>query len=122
MLIDVGGLVSSAPGKDIGASGVRVRLQEIPGALVQRSLLVLAAFVVPDMDEAPVKIHILPFQPEEFPPPHASVEDHPHEIGGLDIGACLYRLQQGCELVSGQIFSLDVVHLGHFDDEGRGRA
>ncbi len=50
--------------EDVRATGVGVRFQEFSGSLIQGYLLILAALGVTDMDEAPLKIHVLPLQPK----------------------------------------------------------
>ncbi len=68
LLVDVGPLYSLSAGEDKEAAGPGVRRQELAGCLVQRYFLVNPALGLPDMDEAPLKIHVLPLQPEEFVP------------------------------------------------------
>jgi hypothetical protein len=45
--------------------------QQVPGRGIQGYLLVNPALGGPEMDKTPLKIHVLPLQPEDFPPAHA---------------------------------------------------
>ena len=89
LLIDVHPFVPVATGKDVSAAGAWMRLQEFPGLTVQGNFLILPPFGVPDMDEAPLKINIIPFEPKEFSPPHAGKEGQFHQFNYSGVGGFL---------------------------------
>jgi hypothetical protein len=72
----------------------RVISKHFPGCLVHRYGLVFAALGLADMDETSFKVNIFPSEFEQFAPPHAGKQGHPHKIGGLNIPILIYGRQE----------------------------
>ena len=81
---------------------------------LQRYSLVFAALGLPNMDKAPVKIQICPFQLEQLPPPHAVEQGHPHKVRRLIVMSGINRFSQGRQLLRVKVLSSEVIYLGHF--------
>lgn len=122
LLVDVGALSSAPAREDKRALRPGMVCQNLSGRLVQGNLLVHPAFGVANMNEAPLKVDVIPLQPEQFAAPHAGEQGQAQEVGRLDVGGPVDRFQECGQLFRGQVLRLEVVYLGHLDSEGRDRA
>jgi hypothetical protein len=122
LLIDVCPFPAFATGEDVRTFGPWMGSEKFPGLAIQRYLLVLSPFGVPDVDKSPLKVNINPSEPQKLSPAHAGKEGHFHQMGYLHIGGLLQGLQEPGHLIRSQILSFDIICPGHLDGEGGGFA